>query len=100
MACGRPAIVGSKVGGARDLIATGINGWTFESGNLGQLTDAIRKALSCTPERLHAMGAAAQRESQRWSIEAAAQGIENAVTAAVDAGSRPISLNETVARTR
>jgi glycosyltransferase involved in cell wall biosynthesis len=100
MACGRPAIVGSKVGGARDLIATGINGWTFESGNLGQLTDAIRQALSCTPERLHSMGAAAQRESQRWSIEAATHGIENAVTAAVDAGSRPIGLNETVARTR
>jgi len=91
MACGRPAIVGSKVGGARDLIAPGINGWTFESASLEQLTDVLRQALTCGAERLRAMRTAAQRESQRWSIEAAAKGIEDAVTVAVDVQSRPAS---------
>jgi glycosyltransferase involved in cell wall biosynthesis len=79
MAARRPVIAGSKVGGARDLVTPGINGWTFESGHLAQLTDVVRQALSCTDQILHAMGAAAADTSASWSIEAAAAGIEAAV---------------------
>jgi len=79
MAARRPVIAGSKVGGARDLIANGVNGWTFESANLDQLTAVVAQALGCAESTLAAMGAAAQSESARWSIPAAAAGIEAAV---------------------
>lgn len=79
MASGRPVIAGSKVGGARDLIIAGVNGWTFESGNLAQLTEAAKSALTCDENTLSAMGAAAEKMSASWSVEAAAAGIEDAV---------------------
>lgn len=79
MAAGRPVIAGSKVGGARDLVADGVSGWTFQSANLEQLTAVVAKALGCETSTLAAMGAAAELESERWSIPAAAAGIEAAV---------------------
>lgn len=79
MAARRPVIAGSKVGGARDLITAGVNGWTFQSADLEQLTAVVAKALGSTEAALGAMGAAAELESARWSIPAAAAGIEAAV---------------------
>lgn len=79
MAARRPVIAGNKVGGARDLVTEGVNGWMFESGNLQQLAAIIRNALTCDPATLSAMGVAAERESAHWSVEAAARGIEEAV---------------------
>ena len=81
MASARPVIAGSKVGGARDLVKEAATGWTFESGNLEQLTAVVAKALTSSDATLTTMGAAAVRESTGWSVEAAAQGIENAVLA-------------------
>jgi hypothetical protein len=72
-------IAGSKVGGARDLIAGNVNGWVFESGNLEQLAAVVRKVLVCDDATLDAMGVAAECESARWSAEVAAAGIEDAV---------------------
>lgn len=79
MASRRPVIASDKVGGARDLVTAGVNGWVFESGNLEQLTAVVRDALTCSESKLSAMGLAAERESARWTIEAAARGIEAAV---------------------
>lgn len=79
MAAGRPVIASDKVGGARDLVAHGVNGWTFQSGNLRELVGAVRNALTCDQGALSDMGAAAQRESARWSVEAAAAAIASAV---------------------
>ncbi len=75
----RPVIVSDKVGGARDLVTPGVNGWVFESGNRDDLVAAVEKAFGCDNETLHGMAEAARRESARWSIEAAAHGIERAV---------------------
>jgi glycosyltransferase involved in cell wall biosynthesis len=79
MAARRPVIAGSRVGGARDLITDGVNGWTFQSADLAQLTAVVAKALGSTEATLAAMGAAAELESARWSIPAAAAGIEAAI---------------------
>jgi glycosyltransferase involved in cell wall biosynthesis len=79
MASRRPVIAGSKVGGARDLICDNVNGWVFESGNAAQLATIVRNAFVCDDATLNAMGLAAERESARWSAEAAAAGIEDAV---------------------
>jgi glycosyltransferase involved in cell wall biosynthesis len=79
MAAGRAVIAGSKVGGARDVVAAGVTGWMFDSGNLQQLTAVVKNVLTCDEETLHSMSAAARRESVRWSVEAAAAGLESAV---------------------
>jgi glycosyltransferase involved in cell wall biosynthesis len=79
MASRRPVIASNKVGGARDLITEGVNGWVFQSGDLGQLAAVVRTALTCDAITLGAMGLAAERESARWSADAAAAGIEDAV---------------------
>jgi glycosyltransferase involved in cell wall biosynthesis len=79
MACGRPVIASSKVGGARDLVTDRVNGWIFESGNFGQLIAVIREVLGSPAGKLREMGAAAWRDSARSSIEVAADGIARAV---------------------
>ena len=79
MAARRSLIASSRVGGARDLVVEGVNGWTFQSGDAGQLAGVLDKALGCATAALDAMGAASERASERWSIDAAAGGIEAAV---------------------
>lgn len=79
MASGRIVIASSKVGGARDVVTEGVNGWMFEVGNREQLSKAICNVLTRDERSLLGMGDAARRDSARWSIEAAAAGIETAV---------------------
>ena len=79
MASGRPVIAASKAGATRDLVLPGSNGWVFESGNLAQLTAVLREALTCGPELLDSLGTAALNGSTRWTIDAAAGGIERSV---------------------
>lgn len=79
MASGRAVVAASRVGGARDLVTPAVNGWVFESGDLAQLTKVIADALSCDPARLQSFGVAARNVSERWSIGAAADGIERSV---------------------
>ncbi len=79
LACGRPVIVSNRVGGTRDLVKDGVNGWIFEASSLDQLTGAVRRALMCEPQTLDAMGEAARRTSADWTLTAAAAGIERAV---------------------
>jgi glycosyltransferase involved in cell wall biosynthesis len=79
MASRRPVIASDRVGGARDLVLQGVNGWMFESGNLAQLTAVVSNALACSAAALRDLGLAAERESARWSVEAAASGIAAAV---------------------
>ncbi len=79
MASRRAVISSSKVGGARDLVQQGVNGWVFEAGSREQLTTVVRRALECDSETLRAMGEAARCTSAEWSIAAAAEGIERTV---------------------
>jgi glycosyltransferase involved in cell wall biosynthesis len=81
MSCRRPVIASDRVGGARDLVVRGVNGWMFESGNLEQLAAVVSIAMGCSRATLLEMGAAAGRESARWSVEAAASGIAAGVMA-------------------
>jgi glycosyltransferase involved in cell wall biosynthesis len=79
MASRRAVIASTKVGGARDMVRHGVNGWVFEAGNSTQLAGALREALACERETLRGIAEAAERDSAQWSIEAAATGIERAV---------------------
>lgn len=79
MACGRPVIASTRVGASRDLVKDGVTGWTFGSGNRQQLRAVIREALTSPAPLIEEMGLAARAESSRWSIQAAAAGIERSV---------------------
>lgn len=79
MASGRAVIASSKVGGARDLIDPGINGWTFEAADIASLTAVLEAALALGRDGLRRMGDVAKRMSASWSTEVAAEKISNAV---------------------
>jgi glycosyltransferase involved in cell wall biosynthesis len=81
MASGRPVVASDKVGGARDLIDEGRNGWMFESGDREGLQAVLRRAVGSGRQALRIMGAAAQRSSARWSTEESARLIAEAVLA-------------------
>lgn len=80
MASGRCVIAGSRVGGARDLLVAGVNGWTFESGNRTDLRDKLYLAISGGRKRLRQMGEAARKSIAGSSIPVAAERIADTVT--------------------
>jgi glycosyltransferase involved in cell wall biosynthesis len=83
MASGRPVIASTKVGGARDLIEPGVNGWIFESGDRQALEDRLRTATGSGRSGLRAMGQVAQANSARWSSEESARQICDAALACI-----------------
>jgi glycosyltransferase involved in cell wall biosynthesis len=79
MATGRAIVASSKVGGARDLVEVGTNGWMFDSGDRGVLEDRLRQAAAGGRARLAVMGNASLALSGQWSTKASARGIRQAV---------------------
>jgi glycosyltransferase involved in cell wall biosynthesis len=90
MASGRGVIASSKVGGARDLIQSGENGWMFDSGDQKGLEDILRRAVEGGRTIIRALGSTAQARSAQWSTEASARRITEAVLACSVRASAPI----------
>jgi len=82
MACARAVIASSKVGGARDLITAGENGWTFAAGDRQSLGAILGTALAVGRDALLTMGRAGLARSAESSTAATARGILDAVRAA------------------
>ena len=80
MSCSRPVLVSDVVGCAPDLVRNGETGAIFPLGDLEALADVIVK-LARNPEHLHAMGESARRWLRPYSLEAAVQGVVDAVKA-------------------
>ena len=66
MAAGLP-VVAARVGGVGDIVAEGVNGYTFESGDTASLLAGLRKIAS-NRENMRWMGrqARAYAEGQSW----------------------------------
>jgi glycosyltransferase involved in cell wall biosynthesis len=75
---GLPAIVSSAVGCAPDLIREGETGLVFSSGSADGLAACFQRLLD-DPEQVRAMGAAAHEHIRRYSTEASARGIKQAL---------------------
>lgn len=60
MASGRPTIV-STGAGASELVEDGVNGYLFPADDAGALADVLDRVMSESPERLAAIGRAAQQ---------------------------------------
>jgi len=65
MACGLPVLSGDHVGAAAELIREGINGWTFDAGDVGAMSEAMIRLASLTETDRLAMG----RASSQWLEE-------------------------------
>jgi glycosyltransferase involved in cell wall biosynthesis len=87
MASGRAVIASSKVGGARDLIQQGENGWIFESGDGTDLAAILRTAADLGRSGLNSMGMTGQARSARWSTEESARCTAEAVVGCTSANS-------------
>ena len=72
------SIVSTDVGAYPDLVHDGITGFTFPAGDVGALTDALRRVFA-TPETAAFMGRNALELIKRWSFEEDIQGLRRAL---------------------
>lgn len=88
MAAGLP-VVGYRDGGMPELVADGATGLLADTGDVSQLTEAIR-AVALNPDRSSRLGSAAvDRLVARFGVEAAAQSFADVVARAGGAGLTP-----------
>jgi glycosyltransferase involved in cell wall biosynthesis len=83
MASGLPVIVSNRCGCAPDLVEHGVNGFTFDPYDIDALGGLIRRVAAMTHERRRAMGRASQRIIADWGPERFADGLMEAVRAAL-----------------
>ncbi len=72
MASGRAVAATRRVGGARDLIREGIDGWVIEPDDVGAVAGLIRDAAGVGRSALGGMGQAARRRIAAWSTQESA----------------------------
>jgi glycosyltransferase involved in cell wall biosynthesis len=78
MVFGLPCLVSTGVGTANDLVKHDYNGFVFETGNISQIASHM-STLVKNPELRLQMGKAAEQEVTKWSPEANAQGVVEAL---------------------
>jgi len=100
MACGRPLIASSRVGGARDLIEEGVTGWQFAVGDTDDLARALRLAIAAGRAGLREMGERAKARVENWSTDATARGIADAVEQATSERAERPAANGSTSSTR
>lgn len=71
-------IASDKVGAASDLVRDEVNGFVFQSENLGSLIQVLKKALS-SKEKLRKMGKQSLRIISKWNYEVNVLGIIGAL---------------------
>ncbi len=81
MASGVPP-VGARAGGIPDVIQEGVTGLMFTPGDLGDLTDKLRRLLTDTELRRR-LGAAARSDMERFGWRAATEGLVDAYRLAI-----------------
>jgi len=82
--------VSNRCGCARDLVKEGVNGFTFDPLDVGQLAQLMLK-ISAANFPLSDFGSQSQRSILQWGPERFANGLKAAVGDALNAG--PPSMN-------
>jgi glycosyltransferase involved in cell wall biosynthesis len=80
MQCGLPVVVSDRVGCGRDLVVEGETGYVYPSGDVESLAQCLEK-LVADPEWTRGMGRNARQIAARYTIDAAAEGILQAIGA-------------------
>lgn len=78
MCAGLPIIVSDVVGAVPDLLREGINGYSFEAGNIEQLAEKLYLILSDDNLRI-SMGEKSREIISKWSYNECIQGIKQAL---------------------
>lgn len=75
LACGRPVVLSDAVGSAPDLAADGTAGRVFPVGDVAALAAVLDEVMACPPKP-----EVIAKKSEAYSLEAAADGIEMALS--------------------
>lgn len=78
MACGRPSLVSDRVGCGPDLVMGNEIGVIFPHGDVAALSHAMSN-MATNPEKTAEMGRKAQRQLKNYSVEAAVEGMLEAL---------------------
>lgn len=78
MNSGRAVIVSDDVGCQPDLVEDGVEGCVFPAGDVGALTDALRRMLA-TPETAAEMGERGLARIRTWDFEEDVRGLRRAI---------------------
>ena len=83
MAAGLPVLVSDRCGCAPDLVEVGVNGFTFDPCDVEELAGLMQRVAAMTDGQRDAMGLAGQRIIADWGPERFADGLMQAVQAAL-----------------
>jgi 1,2-diacylglycerol 3-alpha-glucosyltransferase len=83
MAAGLPVLVSERCGCAPDLVQDGINGFTFDPYDVGELAGLMQRVAAMTDEQRQAMARAGQTIIADWGPERFAAGLMQAVEVAL-----------------
>lgn len=78
MASGLAVVASDRVGAAADLVRHGVNGFTYPAGDVGALADLLLQLVR-SPGMMASMGKASRDIIGPWSMEAAADGVVEAL---------------------
>ena len=74
MACGLPILVSSECGCALTLVENDHNGWTFSPHDAAELTAAMTRMASQSPDDADLMRSSSRRIIKRWGLERFVEG--------------------------
>lgn len=89
MAAGLPVLVSRTAGAAEDLVADGVNGFTFDPADPRQIADRMRHVAAPGTDR-RTMGQLSRERVSRWSLARFADGLWRAVGAAASSADRTL----------
>jgi glycosyltransferase involved in cell wall biosynthesis len=84
MASGLPVIVSKTAGCATDLVQEGVNGFTFDPGNVEQLAQLMRQISALKSFRLSEFGDASRKIISNWGCDVFAHNANRAAEAAIN----------------
>jgi len=94
MASGLPVVISNRCGCAPDLVAEGVNGFTFDPANLEQLAQVMLRMAGMEQGARRAMGDASRKLISDWGPKRFAQGLQAAASSAMRTGSpQPSALD-------
>lgn len=71
-----PVVVSETCGSSYDLVVPGVNGWTFPTGDIQQLTRILTDFLALSPAQKAQMGAASRKRIDEFSYRQIIDGLQ------------------------
>lgn len=84
LSAGLPVVVSDQVGAADDLVTAGVNGVVFPAGSVSALAGAMREVAAWPEQRVAEAAAHSRRVMERWTIDAAVDGLLEAAERAYE----------------